>query len=721
MQDIVYAWHSKVAYGVEREDIRMFNFPWYHIHDIRVRGTSERTSQEWNSESVQRQASSGPLKVPAHRNEWRESKVLACTYECSRRCGLDQQCCATQSNGGCGPLLSTSTSRALTAFETSHERPVMPASSLPSASSSSPVLTPSPISIDSPIAADYTQPDPNRTPTAPTTTAAFSTSAVPHPLATSSRDGRAPADEDIEMEPVPNHRRRKNSLMSPVAQTAGPSSLQGRPRAQSLRKPQSDDPRISEEPGPFPDSGLENDVEHRDSYSDEDLHDDEETGLTKGDRERRQRRKRKNTRLDQRIAQEKSVSDEQKELERGIVRKLFINCVLILLWYLFSLSISLYNKWMFDKKRLNFAFPLFTTSMHMLVQFVLSGLVLFFVPSLRPNAHRSSDLGRSRHETEPNGSSMTKFFYLTRVGPCGAATGLDIGLGNMSLKFVSLTFYTMCKSSSLAFVLLFAFMFRLEKPTWRLVAIITTMTLGVILMVFGEVEFKLGGFVLVISAAFFSGFRWGLTQILLLRNPSTSNPFSSIFFLTPVMFLVLFGLAIPVEGFGPLFEGFKILVEEYGPLLAPLFLLFPGCIAFLMTASEFALLQRTSVVTLSIAGIFKEVITISAASVVFHDKLTVINFIGLLTTLAAIIAYNYIKITKMRQEAQKEAQARHAEAEASSPSSGFASDTENEDATEETAGLLRPSIDLKPTSATTTDDDAHHSLLGSTSQGGERR
>ena len=35
---------------------------------------------------------------------------------------------------------------------------------------------------------------------------------------------------------------------------------------------------------------------------------------------------------------------------------------------------------------------------------------------------------------------MTGYFYLTRITPCGAATGLDIGLGNMSLKFISLTF-----------------------------------------------------------------------------------------------------------------------------------------------------------------------------------------------------------------------------------------------------------------------------------------
>lgn len=96
---------------------------------------------------------------------------------------------------------------------------------------------------------------------------------------------------------------------------------------------------------------------------------------------------------------------------------------------------------MFDKDRLDFGFPLFTTAMHMLVQFSLASLVLYIFPSFRPYHKHTSDLGRSRHETEPN-SKMSKLYYLTRIGPCGAATSLDIGLGNMSLKSITLTFYS---------------------------------------------------------------------------------------------------------------------------------------------------------------------------------------------------------------------------------------------------------------------------------------
>ncbi|RBR14658.1 uncharacterized protein FIESC28_07636 [Fusarium coffeatum] len=510
------------------------------------------------------------------------------------------------------------------------------------------------------------------------------------------------SDWSIEMEPIAGHRRRRSSHNMVTRPAGSPSRLRDTSRG-PVPGNSTHEPKISEENLDANGFAIGKDESGDDSLTDEDLQDDEETGLTRKDKQRRQKKRIRNTQLDQRVARDRNdiSKEERKEADKTVFRSLMINMVLILLWYLFSLSISIYNKWMFDHDRLNFAFPLFTTSMHMVVQFVLSGLVLYFMPSLRPGYGVSqagvhqSDMGRSRHDDEPKTYGMTKMFYLTRIGPCGAATGLDIGLGNTSLKFISLTFYTMCKSSSLAFVLVFAFAFRLETPTLRLVAIIATMTLGVVLMVFGEVEFKAGGFALVISAAFFSGFRWALTQILLLRNPATSNPFSSIFFLTPVMFLVLICLAVPVEGIGNLLEGYTVLADEWGYFMAPLFLLFPGCIAFCMTASEFALLQRTSVVTLSIAGIFKEVVTISAAALVFGDRLTPINFVGLLTTMAAIAAYNYIKITKMRADAQESVHGRHADDdEPGSPgsqTSGIIDRDGNPDA--ENTGLLRDSID----------------------------
>src|SRR2546430_2666471 len=106
---------------------------------------------------------------------------------------------------------------------------------------------------------------------------------------------------------------------------------------------------------------------------------------------------------------------------------------------------------MFDPAHLDFEFPLFTTCCHMLVQFFLASLILYLFPQFRPRFDSLSDsqdplstsgADRVRHEAGLEKPSMTRMFYLTRIGPCGAATGLDIGLGNMSLKSISLTFFS---------------------------------------------------------------------------------------------------------------------------------------------------------------------------------------------------------------------------------------------------------------------------------------
>lgn len=186
----------------------------------------------------------------------------------------------------------------------------------------------------------------------------------------------------------------------------------------------------------------------------------------------------------------------------------------------------------------------------------------------------------------------------------------------------------------------------------KLVLIIATMTVGVVMMVAGETAFNAIGFALIIASAFFSGFRWGLTQILLLRHPATSNPFATLFLLTPIMFVSLVIISSFVEGPASIIQGLKALTQATGLFSTIGLLIFPGVLAFCMIASEFALLKRSSVVTLSICGIFKEVVTISAAGAIFDDSLTTVNLAGLAVTITSIASYNYMKIARMRREAR---------------------------------------------------------------------
>lgn len=102
--------------------------------------------------------------------------------------------------------------------------------------------------------------------------------------------------------------------------------------------------KISEE-GSGSNAAWKPDCAADDSFSDEDLHDDEETGLTGKDKRRKRMKKKRHTRLDQRIVRERDdgalTAEEKREADQHVFRRSVINVVLIGLWYLFSLSISL--------------------------------------------------------------------------------------------------------------------------------------------------------------------------------------------------------------------------------------------------------------------------------------------------------------------------------------------------------------------------------------------
>lgn len=145
----------------------------------------------------------------------------------------------------------------------------------------------------------------------------------------------------------------------------------------------------------------------------------------------------------------------------------------------------------------------------------------------------------------------------------------------------------MCKSSSLIFVLIFAFLFRLEVFSWRLVAVIFLIFSGVVLMVATEAHFVLEGLILVLSASALGGLRWSLTQVLLeTKKMGFDNPAATIFWLAPSMVITLAITSGILENWPSIFRS-----EFFRGALVSLETLFyltaPGVLAFCMVLSEF--------------------------------------------------------------------------------------------------------------------------------------
>ncbi|RKP32557.1 TPT-domain-containing protein [Metschnikowia bicuspidata] len=313
-------------------------------------------------------------------------------------------------------------------------------------------------------------------------------------------------------------------------------------------------------------------------------------------------------------------------------------------WFCSSVLISVYNKWMFGDG-LNFAFPLFVTAYHQACLFLFSFIVLLAWPKLR----RAPKLAQSGVFQQ---LAIPLFVFVGQMLPCALASAGDIGLGNASLRFIPLSLFTMVKTSSLIFVLIFGLYFRLEKFRWRLVVIVIIMCVSVTMMTMEPVagddvpvnrDHSFGLFLLLFASAIL-GLRWCFTQILLKKSEFSTNSILTIFYLAPVMAAFLFLFALALEGW----SNFMLLPvwEEQGLMWTWALMTVPAVLAFMLTVAEFQLLTHIQLLTLSIAGIAKEFITIATSAAIFGDKLSVVNGVGLTITIINIMYYNYFRYTE---------------------------------------------------------------------------
>ncbi|XP_005002858.1 solute carrier family 35 member C2 isoform X2 [Cavia porcellus] len=208
----------------------------------------------------------------------------------------------------------------------------------------------------------------------------------------------------------------------------------------------------------------------------------------------------------------------------------------------------------------------------------------------------------------------------------------------------------MTKSSAVLFILIFSLIFKLEELRAALVLVVLLIAGGLFMFTYKSTQFNVEGFALVLGASFIGGIRWTLTQILLQKAElGLQNPIDTMFHLQPLMFLGLFPLFAVFEGLH-LSTSEKIFrFQDTGLLLRVLGSLFlGGILAFGLGFSEFLLVSRTSSLTLSIAGIFKEVCTLLLAAHLLGDQISLVNWLGFALCLSGISLHVALKALHSR-------------------------------------------------------------------------
>lgn len=273
-----------------------------------------------------------------------------------------------------------------------------------------------------------------------------------------------------------------------------------------------------------------------------------------------------------------------------------------------------------------FPCPLFLTSMHFAMQWLLSHVACMLYPM---------SLGTERV------SRMSWKEWATISIPCGLVTALDVGLSNLSLVTITITFYTMVKSSTPVFVLGWAYLFGIERITWRLVGVIVVIALGEFLTVAGEVDFVLHGFLMCLTASVLSGARWTLVQLKLQSlDPPLKSTIVTMKLLAPSMFFGMLLISLVVEHpwnkLASTQGTLDDVVRAFGLGMAG------GILAISMVLCEFSLILNATAIIMMIGGVMKEIVTIFIGITFFGDKLNAINISGCTMVFSGVILYKLV-------------------------------------------------------------------------------
>ncbi|CAG2107768.1 unnamed protein product, partial [Medioppia subpectinata] len=171
---------------------------------------------------------------------------------------------------------------------------------------------------------------------------------------------------------------------------------------------------------------------------------------------------------------------------------------LIVIYYIFSIGITFYQKWFIKK----FHYPLSVVTCHMIVKLVIAYTLRLIYKSIT---------GMSR-------ISLSWDENVRKLSATGIASALDIGFSNWSFEFITISLYTMTKSSCIVFILLFAILFDLEKKRFSLIIVVSLISSGLFMFTYQSTQFQIQGFLLVLSASLLGGLRWTLSQLVMQRK-----------------------------------------------------------------------------------------------------------------------------------------------------------------------------------------------------------
>lgn len=219
---------------------------------------------------------------------------------------------------------------------------------------------------------------------------------------------------------------------------------------------------------------------------------------------------------------------------------------------------------------------------------------------------------------------------------------LNIVVGNMSLKFVSVNFNQVMRSLVPGLTLL-AGLWQGKSFTLRRALSVLPIILGVAMACFGDMSYTAVGFLVTVACIVLAAAKV-VCGGEMLRGEAQLQPMELLNWMAPLAAAQCFVLALAMGEMTAIYQTWpQVNTREVW------FMVFgSGAASFTLNVSSLIANKMTSPLTLCIAANVKQVLMIVVSTIVFRTEVNLLNGLGILLVLAASANYSFITLNETK-------------------------------------------------------------------------
>jgi len=296
-----------------------------------------------------------------------------------------------------------------------------------------------------------------------------------------------------------------------------------------------------------------------------------------------------------------------------------------------SASMICFNKFLMTADRFPFAAQL--TTIHMITSWVLASALRAFIPAFFPSA--STVFGENGDAEKDKVFLIVQFHRFKPFIPIACCGAVSLVAGNTAYQYASVAFLQMVKESHIVFVYGLMVFYGLDRLRLRNVMVIIFVAVMASLAVYGELHFSATGLSLQMCAGFAGSLQIVLSNKLMAQSKGPKiDPMTMVLCIAPVTLCVM----LPVN------VGFWNPVIPERAVVWWRFLVLNALLAFALQVVTAIAIRELSGTGQALASVLKDLCIIGAASLILHENLAMLQYIGFAGAVSGMFLYSIMKL-----------------------------------------------------------------------------